>query len=84
MSAVFQSFIVPLAINGLFPQTIFALIPSASNGNVITPFNSKINLTLSGHLITMVLGPCDSGNYTITSPDFNGAYVMLTLTVVWL
>ena len=73
--------LVSLAINGLVPQTISGFVPSASNGYVIIPFNSKINLTLSGDLITMVLSPDDSGTYNITSPDFNGAIIVLTLTV---
>ena len=73
--------LVPLAINGLVPQTISGFVPSAPNGYSIIPFNSKINLTLSGDLITMVLSPVDSGTYNITSLDFNGAIVVLTLTV---
>ena len=73
--------LVPLTINGLVPQTISGLVPSAPNGYVIIPFNFKINLTLSGDLITIVLSPVDSGTYTITSPDFNGARIVLILTV---
>ena len=73
--------LVPLAINGLVSQTISGFVPSAPNGYIITPLNSKINLTLSGDLITMVLSPVDSGTYNITSPDFNGAIIVLTLTV---
>ena len=73
--------LVPLEINGLVPQTISGFVPSASNGYSIIPFNSKINLALSGDLITMVLSPVDSGIYNITSLDFNGAIIVLTLTV---
>ena len=29
----------------------------------------------------MILSPGDSGNYTITSPDFNGAGVVIQFTV---
>ena len=73
--------LVSLAINGLVPQTISGFVPSAPNGYSIIPSNSKINLTLSGDLITMVLSPVDSGTYNITSNDFNGAIIVLTLTV---
>ena len=72
---------MPLSINGLEPHTIFGLIPPVPNGYNITPNNPKINLTLSGHLVTMILSPNDSGVYTITSPDFNGASISITLTV---
>ena len=74
-------FSVPLNINGLSPNTIHGLVPSAPNGYNITPPNSKINLTLSGDLITTILDYSDAGTYTITSPDFNGANVIITLTV---
>ena len=80
----FNPFLVPLAINGLFPQTISGLVPSAPNGYIITPSNSKINLSLSGDLITMVLGPVDSGTYIITSPDFNGAIDCTHTNCLWL
>ena len=73
--------LVPLTINGLVPQTISGLVPIALNGYVIIPFNSKINVTLSGDLIIMVLSPVDSKTYNITSPDFNGAMIVLSLTV---
>ena len=72
---------VPLTINGLSPQTISGLVPIAPNGYSITPPNSKIELTSSGDLITTILDYSDAGTYTITSPDFNGANVMITLTV---
>ena len=72
---------VPLTINGLSPQTISGLVPVAPNGYSITPSNPKITLTSSGDLITMILDYSDAGTYTITSPDFNGASVIITLTV---
>ena len=72
---------VPVTINGLSPQTVSGLVPAAPNGSTITPPNPKINLTLSGDLMTMILDYSDAGTYTITSPDFNGASVVITLTV---
>ena len=74
-------FSVPLTINGLSPQTIPGLVPPVPNGYTITPPNPKINLTSSGDLMTMILDYSDAGTYTITSPDFNGASVVITLTV---
>ena len=74
-------FSVPLTINGLSPQTIPGLVPPAPNGYTITPSNSKINLTSSGDLVTMILSPGDSGTYTITSPNFNGAVIVIRFTV---
>ena len=72
---------VPVTINGLSPHTVSALVPAAPNGSTITPPNPKINLTSSGDLMTMILDYSDAGTYTITSPDFNGASVVITLTV---
>ena len=40
-----------------------------------------MQLTQSGNLLTMILDYSDAGTYTITSPDFNGASVVITLTV---
>ena len=79
MSPLFFS--VPLTINGLSPQTIPGLVPAVPNGYTITPSNPKINLTSSGDLMTMILDYSDAGTYTITSPDFNAASVVITLTV---
>ena len=70
-----------MTINGLSPQTISGLVPIAPNGYTITPPNPKINLTSSGDLKTMILDYNDAGTYTIISPDFNGASVIITLTV---
>ena len=78
MSLLFT--LVPVAINGLTPQTISGLVPVAPNGYTITPSNPKINLTSSGDLKTIKLSPGDSGTYTITSPDFNGT-IIIELTV---
>ena len=73
---------VPLTIDGSSPQTIHGLVPPVPNGYTITPPNPNITITTSGHLITMILNPGDSGTYTITSPDFNGASVVITLRLV--
>ena len=73
--------LVPLTINGLSPQTISGLVPVAPNGYNIIPPNPKISLTSSGNLVTTILDYSDAGNYTITSPDFNGANVVITLIV---
>ena len=79
ISSLFSS--VPLTINGLSPQTIPGLVPAVPNGYTITPPNPKINLTSSGDLMTMILDYSDAGTYTITSSDFKGASVVITLTV---
>ena len=79
MSLLFT--LVPLAINGLIPQTISGLVPVAPSGYTITPPNSKISLTSSGDLKITILSPGDSGTFTITSPDFDGANVVITLSV---
>ena len=70
-----------LTISELFPQTIFSLVPSVPNGYTIAPANPRMNLTSSGDLITKLLVSIDSGTYTMTSPDFNGARNVLILTV---
>ena len=67
---------VPLPVNGSTRQTISSLVPVAPNGYNIIPPNPKIILTSSGDLMTMILSPCDSGTYTITSPDFNGTIII--------
>ena len=74
-------FLVPITINGLSPQSTPGLVPASPNGYNITPHNFKFDLDTSGSLITAVLDYSDAGNYTITSSDFNGASVIITLIV---
>ena len=80
MSSIFFS-LASLAINGASKQNVTNFAPVVTNGYSISPNNSKIRLTNSGHLITDVLDPQDSGTYTFTSPDHGGASVSINVTV---
>ena len=47
----------------------------------MSPNNSRIRLTSSGHLITDVLDQKDSGTYTFSSTDLGGATLTINITV---
>ena len=71
-----------LSINGVHGmQNISNFAPPVSSGYTISPNNSRIILTDSGDLIIDPLSPQDTGTYTFTSTDLEGATLSITVEV---
>ena len=77
----YQFFLASLTIGGR-ASIVSNFAPAVPNGYTISPNNPGIRLTSSGHLITDVLDPQDSGTYTFSSSDLGGATLTISIIVV--
>ena len=77
----YANFLASSSINGLQSNNISNFAPAVPNGYTISPNNPRIRLTNSGHLITDVLDPQDSGTYTFSSTNLGGATLTINITV---
>lgn len=71
---------VPLNISGLAPKNT-TIAPYSPSGYTCTPANPNIQLLPSGVLLTKPSHVNETGTYSCTSPDINGASIVFDLTV---